>query len=146
MDRKSNSSIKIYLHNLENITLQASSDLNAVIVVVDASIKNYVTILITYVHVYDCLVIKTVYHAVNITTTEAELFAIRCSINQATCIPKIKRIIIVTDFIYAAKRIFDSLVYPYQIHSVAILHELRDFFEQSSNNTIESWDCSSYCE
>jgi len=117
-----------------------------VIVVMDASIKNHVTISIAHVHVYDCSVIKTVHHTVNIMSTKVELFAIRCGINQATCIPNIKRIVIITDFIHTTKRIFDSLVHPYQIHLVAILHELRDFFEQSSNNTIEFWDCSSHCE
>jgi len=120
--------------------------LNTVIIVTDASIKNHVTTSITHIHIYNCSVIKTVYHAVNITTTKAELFTIRCGINKAICIPKIKRIIVATDSIHTAKRIFDSLVHPYQIHSVAISHKLRDFFEQSSNNTIKFWDCPSHYE
>ena len=111
-DRKSDNSIKNHLHNLENATLQASSDSNAVIVVLDANIKNHVTTLITHIHIHDCSVIKTVHHAVNITTTEVELFAIRCSINQATYIPNIKRIVVITDSIHTAKRIFDSSVHP----------------------------------
>jgi len=41
-------------------------------------------------------------------TTEAELFAIRCGINQATQIPGTSRIIIVTDTLHVARRIFDS--------------------------------------
>jgi len=61
-----------------------------------------------------------IHHAVNITTTETKLFAIRCGINQAIGIPNIKHIDIVTDSLYAAKRIFDSSTHPYQIHSAAI--------------------------
>ena len=111
--------------------------MNVVIVVIDTSIKNYIATSIAHIHVHDCSVIKTVHYIVNITTTEAKLFAIRCSINQATCHPNIKRIIVITDSIHAARRIFDSSMYLYQIYSVAIFHKLRDFFEQSSNNIIE---------
>ena len=48
------------------------------------SIKNQVAISITHIYVYDNPVIKTLYHMINITSTEAELLAIRYSINQAT--------------------------------------------------------------
>ena len=103
----------------------------------NTSIKDHVATSIAYVHIYNCLVIKIIHYVVNTIATEVELFIIRYSINQAIYIPNIKRIMVVTDSIYTIKRIFDSLVYPYQIHLIAILHELRDFFEQSSNNTIE---------
>ena len=77
------------------------------------------------------------------TSTEAELFAIRYSINQAVCLPIISRIIIITNSIYAAKRIFDSLLYPFQIHISLISSELRKFFTKDCNNSIEFWDCPS---
>jgi len=38
-----------------------------------------------------------IHHTVNVTTTEAELFAIRCSINQAISISNIKYIVVITD-------------------------------------------------
>ena len=53
------------------------------------------------------------HHAVNISTTKAELFAMRCDINQAVGIPHINYIIIITDSIHIAKKIFDLLLYPY---------------------------------
>jgi len=43
----------------------------------------------------------------NITSTEAELFSIRCGINQAVKLPNISQIIIITDIILAARHIFD---------------------------------------
>jgi len=76
-------------------------------------------------------------------TTEAELFAIRCGINQAIHLPNIKKIFIVIDSIHAAKRIFDSSSHPYQSQSAAILGELREFFKRNINNSIKFWDCSS---
>jgi len=73
---------------------------------------------------------------INVTTTKAELFTIRCGINQAIDIPNIKHIVVITDFLYATKKIFDSSLHPYQIHSTAISQELRDFFKRDSNNHI----------
>ena len=55
---------------------------------------------IAYIHIYDIPVIKTLHHTVNITATEAELFAIRCGINQATSIHSISKIVIITDSLY----------------------------------------------
>jgi len=69
--------------------------------VTNASIKNNVTTLIAHIHVYDKPVIKTLHHAVNVMAIEAELFAIRCSINQATSIPGISKIIVIIDLLYA---------------------------------------------
>ena len=74
---------------------------------------------------------------INVTTTKAELFAIRCGINQAINIPNIEHIIIITDSIYATERIFDSLPHLYQTHSTAIFKELWKFFKVSINNHID---------
>ena len=52
LNRNCKSSIKSYLCKLEDITLQALSDLLTVVVVSDASIKNHVTTSIT--HCQDC--------------------------------------------------------------------------------------------
>ena len=49
-----------------------------------------------------------IHQAVNVITTKAKLFAIRYSINQAVGIPYIKHIIIITDFLHAAKRILQK--------------------------------------
>ena len=42
-------------------------------------------------------------------STEAELFTIRCGINQATNYNDVSKIIAVTNSIHATKKIFDSL-------------------------------------
>jgi len=76
-------------------------------------------------------------------STKAELFVIRYSINQAICFLNINCIFVITDFIHAAKRIFDSSSHPYQIHLVAISGKLREFFHKNDNNSIELWDCPS---
>ena len=105
--------------------------------VTDASIKNNVAISIVYIHICDKPVVKTLHHAVNVTSTEAELFSIRCGINQATNIQGILKIVVITDLLYAAQKFFDSLPHPFQVHSASILKELRKFFIQNHNNSIK---------
>ena len=53
------------------------------------------------------------HHAINITSIEVELFAIRCKINQAVQIPGSSHIIIITDAIHMAQKIFDSSTHLY---------------------------------
>ena len=133
--------IKSHLCNLDNITINTSSNLHSSIVISDASIRNNIAISILHIHSHDKPVIKTIHHTVNVITTVAKLFTIRCDINQAVSISNIKHIVVITDSLHAAKRIFDSLLHPYQIYSAAISWELREFFRKDNNNHIEFWDC-----
>jgi len=111
-------------HQLDNMVIESISSSSTTIVVTDASIKNNVAISILHMHIHDRFIAKTVHHVVHITSTEAELFTIRCSINQASNHNNISKIIIITNSIYAAKRIFDLSSHPFQVHSVVILAEL----------------------
>jgi len=101
------------MYNLDNITINTSNDPHFSIVISNASIRNNIATLILHIHFLNKPVIKMIYYAVNITITKAKLFAIRCGINQAIDIPNIKYIIIVTDSLYVAKRIFNLLLHPY---------------------------------
>jgi len=58
-------------------------DSHSTIIVSDISIKNNVVTSIAHIHSYNLPVIKMIHYATNIISTEAELFAIRCGINQA---------------------------------------------------------------
>ena len=97
-----------------------------------------------HIHIFDKPLTKTVYHAVHVTSTEAELFAIRCGINQFLYFNNISKIIVVTDSIHTVKKIFDLLVHPYQIQLAAILSDLCNFFNNHENNSIKFWECSSH--
>ena len=99
---------------------------------------------IAHIHMVDKLLTKTVHHAVNIMSTEAELFAIRCGINQSLCFNNISKIIVITDSIHVAHKIFDSLVHLFQVQLATILPDLQDFFNSHNNNSIEFWECLSY--
>ena len=80
---------------------------------------------------------RPITHVAFVTSAEAELFAIRYSINQASTKKSIFKIIVITDSIYMAKNIFNPMFHPLQIHAVAILEELRHFFSRNLNNSIE---------
>jgi len=112
------------VQQLDEMTLQLSSSPNSAIVITDASVKNNIATSISHIHILNHPLIKTVHHAAYVTSTEAELFAIRCSINQACSKNDISKIIVITDSIHAAKKIFESSPHPYQLHMTSILQEL----------------------
>ena len=131
-----------HAQELNNLVLSNSSPSSA-IVVTNASIKDNIATSIAHVHQANSPLTKTIHHAVFITSTEAELFTMRCSINQACCKDNISKIVIITDSIHSAKHIFDSSVHPLQLQSAAILSELRLFFNKSKDNSIKFWECPS---
>ena len=52
----------------------------------------------------------------------------------------INHIVVITDSIHMAQRIFNSLVHPYQIQSFIISTELMKFFKKDHQNSIEFWE------
>ena len=143
VNRKEKEIHKIRAQELDEMVLSNSSIPNTALVVTDASIKNDITTSISHIHSANCPLIKTVHHASFVTSSEAELFAIRYGINQACSLDNISKIIIVIYSIHAARKIFNSDFSPFQIYATAILKELRKFFISSNTNSIEFWECPS---
>ena len=75
----------------------------------DTSIKNNIAFSITHIHIHNKLIIKILHYTINIMSTEAEFFAIRCGINQAIHLYDIFKIIVIIDLIHIAKMIFNPL-------------------------------------
>jgi len=134
---------KIHLQQLDSMVIESLSSPSTAITATDASIKNNVITSISYTHIPNRHLSRTIHHSAFVTSTKAELFTIRCGINQASSVYNISKIIIVTDSIHAARKIFNPSSHPCQIHAVAILEELRLFFSKNSSNSIEFWECSS---
>jgi len=135
---------KICLYQLDSITIESSSMTSTAITVMDASIKNNIATAVSHIHIPNRPLFKTCHHSAFVMSTEAELFAIRCGINQASLIDNISKIIVITDFIHIARKIFDILPHPYQIHTTAILEDLHTFFSKNSINSIEFWESPSH--
>jgi len=143
VNKKGKNHIKIRGQELDNLTLRCSSESNTAFMISNASIKNDIATLVSHIHSVNQPLIKTVHHASLVTSTKAELFAIRCGINQACSLDHINKIIVITDSIHTAKKIFDFGSHPYQIHSAAVLKELCSFFSSNEDNIIEFWECPS---
>jgi len=94
--------IKSCIQELDKIAIESSDDPSFALIVTEASIKNNVATSIAHIHVHDKPITKTLHHALNVTSTKAGLFTIRCGINQATNIGNISKVIVVTDLIHAA--------------------------------------------
>ena len=143
VNRKEKEIHKIHAQELDEMVLSNSSIPNTALVITDASIKNDIAMSISHIHSANHPLIKTVHHASFVTSSEAELFAIRCGINQACSLDNVSKIIIITDSIHTARKIFNSDSSPFQIHAAAILKELPKFFIANDANSIEFWECPS---
>ena len=132
---------KLRLQQLDSVVIESSLSQSIAIITMDASIKNDVATSILHMHISNHPLIKILHHMTFVTSVEAELFAIRYSINQALSKENISKIIVFTNSIHVAKKIFDPSSHLLQIHAVAILNELWQFFSRDSNNWIEFWEC-----
>ena len=72
---------KICLQQLDNLVIESFFSHSTAIIVTDASIKNDIATSILHTHIVDSPLVKTLHYVAFVTSTEAELFAIRCSIN-----------------------------------------------------------------
>ena len=134
---------KTHAQELDDMVLRNSSLPHTGLVITDTSIKNDIAVSISHIHSANQLPIKTVHHAFFVTSMETKLFVIRCGINQACSINNISKIIIVTDSIHVARKMFYSKSHPFQIHLAAILNELWKFFISNESNSIKFWECPS---
>jgi len=103
---------KSHAYQLDDIALESFLFPSTAIIVSDVSIKNNVATSILHMHINNKPLTKMIYHAVHITSTEAELFAIRCGINQATNFDNMSKIIVITDSIHAARKVLNHLSIP----------------------------------
>jgi len=115
----------------------SSENSSYALVITNVSIRNNVATSITHIYICNKSVVKILHHIVDVTSIKAELFTITYGMNQAINSQGTLKIIVVTDLIHSAKRIFNSSSYSFQVHTTSILSELRKFFTLNLNNKIE---------
>jgi len=96
-------SFKSYVYRLDELAIESLNNPSHALVIMDTSIKNNIATSISYMHIYNKPITKTLHHMINVSSTEAKLFAIRCGINQSTNSSGISKIIVVTNSIHAVK-------------------------------------------
>lgn len=65
------------------------------LIISDASVKNNLVTLISHICRGQEIIAKSIYHAMNITSSKAKLFAIRCGINHATQLQDVLQIVVI---------------------------------------------------
>ena len=103
---------KFHIHKLDSVVIELFLSQSIAIIAMDTSIKNNITTSISYTYISNQPLIKTIHHTAFVTSSEAELFAIRYGINQALSKKNVSKIIVITDSIHVAKNIFDTLSHP----------------------------------
>ena len=96
---KHKDNLEDYSQKLNNITVSSSLNHLYALIISDTRIKNNIATSITHIHVCNRPIIKTIYYTTNVTSTEAELFTIKYSINQAVNLLGISKIIVITNSI-----------------------------------------------
>ena len=91
-----------HLCKLSDIFSNVSLDSKFIIIVSNVSIRNNIAIFISHIYSHLNKVKKTIHHIVNVSSTKAKLFAIRCGVDQAIQILEAIHIIVIIDTIYAA--------------------------------------------
>jgi len=113
---------KIAHHNkLDSIYKDLLINQDIVLIILDTSVKNNIATLISHICREQKIITKTVYHAMNIMSTETKLFTVKYSINYGTQMQDIIHIIVITDAIPATKYIFDISIHLYQFVRVVNL-------------------------
>ena len=141
VNQEGTNALQTHYNKLDNIYEDSLANQDTIFLITDASIKNNVTTSMSHVFQGHNIINRSIYHIMNINSVEIELFSIRYRINQAMKQQDALKIIVVTNAIPIAKCIFDSSIHPHQLHSIAILKSLRDFFKKNPNNLNSFWNC-----
>ena len=122
-DQKPDKSKTHHCKLLNKIVFKASFDPLFIVVISDTSIKT-ISLYPLCIYSFNSPLKKILHHTINVTSMKAELFTIQYRINQAIYCPNISCIIIITDTLYVAKHIFNSLIHLYQIQVIVISKDL----------------------
>ena len=88
-----------YCNKLNKIFEEFLLNLNTIFIISNASVKKKVATSISHVQKDHNIIAKTIHHIMNITSTEVELFSIKCKINQAVQLPNVDQIIVIINAI-----------------------------------------------
>jgi len=121
--------INAYWNRLDNVFENSLINQNIILITLNTSVKNNIATSISHIYREQEIITKSVHHAMNVTSTEAKLLTIRCSINCTIHLQNIECIIVITDTIPVTKWIFNTSVHLYQLYSITISKNLKEFFK-----------------
>jgi len=83
VSHKNTKALVAYQNRLDNVYKNSLINQDTIFIIVNASIDNNIAFLISHIHRGQEIITKSIYYVMNITSTKAELFDIRCNINHA---------------------------------------------------------------
>ena len=147
-NHESKESKNTHIYKFDEYIIHTLTDPKTVIIISDVNIKNNTTTPILHIYLLSNPTKKTLHYTVNVTNTEAELFVIRCRINQTVQILGVAHIIVIMNVIHAVHHIFDSLNHPYQLHirnAKIRLYLIFLFFSIFRTRVRSQWDVTGHC-
>ena len=141
------SSDKDLFHHLQNLN-QAfrSSQISPhnVTIVADRGIKKLqVATAVAYIWTDNSIIQHLQANSINVTSIEAELMAICLGLIPAMEEENVHNIIVITDSIAAAKKVFKSKTDPLQNMFILLTSAIDSFFRKDGRNKIQFWFCPS---
>jgi len=143
----SSSSDEDLYHHLQNLNQAFRSSQTAphnITIVADIGIKkSQVATAVAHIWSENSIVQCLQANSINVTSIEAELMAIRLGLIPTMEEENVHNIIVITDSIAAAKKVFESKTDPLQNMFILVTLAIDSFFRKDGRNKIQFWFCPS---
>ena len=131
----------LYLHQAFRSSQTASHN---IAIVADRGIKkSQVATAVAYIWSENSIVQRLQANSINVTLIEAELMAIRLGLIPTMEEENVHNIIVITDSIAAAKKVFEFKTDPLQNMFIPVTSAIDSFFRKDGRNKIQFWFCPS---
>ena len=140
----SNKDLFYHLQNLDQVFRSSQISPHNIVIIANRGIKKS-QVATTVVHIWtnNSIVWHLQVNSINVTSIEAKLMAICLGLILAIKEENIHNIIVITDSIAAAKKIFESKTNPLQNMFILVTLAINSFFRKDNRNKIQFWFCPS---
>ena len=140
----SNEDLYLYLQDLNQAFRSSQMASHNIAIVADRGIKkSQVATAVAHIWSENSIVQRLQANSINVTSIEAELMAIRLGLIPAIEEENVHNIIVITDSIAAAKKVFESKTDPLQNMFILVTSAIDSFFRKDGRNKIQFWFCPS---
>jgi len=140
----SNEDLYHHLQNLNQAFRSSQTALHNIAIIADGGIKkSQVATTVAHIWSENSIVQRLQANSINITSIEAELMAICLGLIPAMEEENVHNIIVITDSIAAAKKVFESKTNPLQNMFILVTAVIDFFFRKDDRNKIQFWFCPS---
>ena len=133
-----------HLQNLDHVFKSSQTLFYSTTVIANGEVKkSHVATAVTYIWSDNSIIQCLQVNSINVTSVEAKLMAIHLGLIPAMDKKNIHDIIVITNSITTAKKIFESRSNPLQNIYIPVISAVNSFFRKGSRNKIQFWFCPS---